>query len=287
MRLTGAWQLSSARNDFGGYSALAVTGPGRFLAISDRNTVLRFSLPDHAAPDSESYVPASITDLFPGPPPHVPQDNDCEALAVDPASGEIWAAFEDAAAYWVFSKDLAAPRRVAAPILRDWPGNAGPEAMVRLSDGRFVVLIEAREESATQAAKPAPNRHPAMIYSGAPRRLETPVRFSVALPEGFRPTDATPLPDGRALVLGRDWGITGYRSMIGVLDLAGAKQGATLPVRELARITDWRISDNYEGMAVVPGPDGLTIWLISDNNQSVWLQRTLLLRLEWTGALPL
>ena len=39
--------------------------------------------------------------------------------------------------------------------------------------------------------------------------------------------------------------------------------------------------DNYEGLAVAPGPDGaLVLWLISDDNKATF-QRTLLLKLLW------
>ena len=41
--------------------------------------------------------------------------------------------------------------------------------------------------------------------------------------------------------------------------------------------------DNYEGLSVIAGPKGgpLTLWMVSDDNQSLWLQRSLLLRFEW------
>lgn len=273
LRLTGIWQLTSSRPDFGGYSAIQALGEDRFVAISDRNTALHFALPRPGVATT-----AAIHPLFPGPPRKVRQDKDCEALTVDPASGEIWAAFEGAKSYWVFSPDFAHRRRVAAPVLLNWPGNEGPEAMARMADGRFVMLIEARAHWLSRS------RHPALLYPAAPHDTEAPLQFQVEMPEGFRPTDAAPLPDGRALVLGRDLGIGDYRTVIGVLDLAGAKAGTVLPVRELARITDGRISDNYEAMAVTRSAQGLTIWLMSDDNQSVWLQRTLLLRLEWPFA---
>ena len=49
----------------------------------------------------------------------------------------------------------------------------------------------------------------------------------------------------------------------------------------LARIDDPRIRENYEGMTVTREKDGSqAIWLISDSNEMVWAQRTLLLKLR-------
>jgi hypothetical protein len=49
----------------------------------------------------------------------------------------------------------------------------------------------------------------------------------------------------------------------------------------IARIDDPRIHDNYEGMAVTREADGSQIvWLVSDSNEMVWAQRTLLLKLR-------
>lgn len=269
--LTGAWQLSSANEDFGGYSALGKLADGRLLAVSDRNSFLIFPPPVAG----NSAPPVQLRKLFPGDPHKEKQELDAEALTIDPASGEIWMAFEDAKSFWAFAPNLTQRRRIAAPVLLNWPGNAGPEAMTRLSDGRFMVMIEARESEL------AGSRHPALLYPSAPHPNQAPLRFTVEMPAGFRPTDAAPLPDGRALVLGRDWGIGGFESIIGIADLSGVKAGAIVPVREIARITDHRISDNYEGMLVEPELSGkLTVWLISDNNQSFWLQRNLLLRLS-------
>ena len=269
--LTGAWQLSSSNDAFGGYSALGKLADGRFLAVSDRNSILIFPppTPGNTAP------PVVIRPLFSGDPRKEKQELDAEALTVDPASGAIWMAFEDAKSFWTFAPDLSQPKRIAAPVLLNWPGNAGPEAMTRLANGRFVMMIEARESEL------AGSRHPALLYAAAPRPNQQPMRFTVQMPAGFRPTDAAPLPDGRALVLGRDWGLGGFESVIGIADLGSVTASSTVTVREIARIADRRISDNYEGMMVEPNKSGgLTIWLISDNNQSFWLQRNLLLRLK-------
>lgn len=270
--VTGAWDMQSAHRDFGGYSALARLADGRFAAVSDRGSVLLFTLPAPSAPPEATGL---FRTLFPRKKAREKREDDPEAMTIDPADGRVWLAFEGARSYWTFPQDFTRPQRVLAPILLNWPGNAGPEALARLTDGRFVVLIEARESLLSRS------RHPALLYPHAPHPREKPLRFTVEMPTGFRPTDAAPLPDGRLLVLGRDWGIGGYRSVLGIMDLAGLRDGTVVKVTELGRISDRAIRDNYEALAVEARPNGkLTVWLMSDNNQSFWLQRTLLLRLE-------
>ncbi len=175
--LTGAWHLSSSNDDFGGYSALGKLADGRFLAVSDRNSFLIFPspVPGNSAP------PVQLRKLFTGDPNREKQELDPEALTIDPASGAIWLAFEDAKSFWTFAPDLTPRRPVAAPVLLNWPGNAGPEAMTRLADGRFVVMMEAHE------SKFAGSRHPALLYPSTPRPDEGPLRFTVEMPAGFRP----------------------------------------------------------------------------------------------------
>jgi hypothetical protein len=69
-----------------------------------------------------------------------------------------------------------------------------------------------------------------------------------------------------------------------VADPADITRGGVWRGREIATIDDPAISDNYEGIAIVPSEDGLlTIWLISDDNNAL-VQRTLLLKLSWDPA---
>jgi len=65
-------------------------------------------------------------------------------------------------------------------------------------------------------------------------------------------------------------------------DPAQLHPGAVLQTQEIARIDDPRIRDNYEGMTVTRAADGsVSIWLISDSNLMVALQRTLVLKLRF------
>lgn len=269
--LVGAWDLHSTNRDFGNYSALAQYGDGRLLAVSDKNGALLFD-----PPGARRVQRIAIRPLW-GVNTRIERvEPDCEAIAIDPANGDIWTAYEGNTAFWVFTHDFGRHHRVAAPVLGEWPENAGPEAMTRLADGRFVVLIEAYESLFSLS------RHPALLYPASPRPGQTPLRFSIAMPEGFRPVEAAALPDGRLLVLGRRITLNGFRSVIAVANPREIRAGGVLAVREIARIGDSRIRDNYEAMTATANRDGtVTIWLMSDHNIAVWLQRSLLLELRW------
>lgn len=271
--LTGAWELHASNRDFGSYSALGRLADGRLLAVSDKNGALMFDVPGSHYPQRAYIRPLWGVDTR-----VVRLESDCEALALDPATGDIWTAYEGNEAYWVFSPDFKKRRRVAAPILGEWPGNSGPEAMTRLEDGRFVVILEASTSPFTRTL------HPALLYPADPQPNEQPLRFTVAMPTGFRPTEVAALADGRLLVLGRKVTLIGFRSMIAIADPQTIRAGTVMPVREIARIGDRRLRDNYEAMTTRTNPDGsVTIWLMSDNNISAWLQRSLLLELHWRG----
>lgn len=73
----------------------------------------------------------------------------------------------------------------------------------------------------------------------------------------------------------------GFRSVIAVFAQKDVRPGAVITPKVIARIDDPRIRDNYEGMTVTREPDGSRlVWLISDSNEMVWAQRTLLLKLR-------
>ena len=103
------------------------------------------------------------------------------------------------------------------------------------------------------------------------------------MPEGYRPVELAQMPDGRLLILGRKFTLDGFRTVVTMVDDPRAiRSGASVVARPIAWLTDSRLRDNYEGMVATAEPDGGTaVWLISDNNQMAWLQRTLLLKLRF------
>jgi len=73
-----------------------------------------------------------------------------------------------------------------------------------------------------------------------------------------------------------------FRSKLLIADPRDIAPGRPWPWRELATFHGPVPRDNYEGLAIVPDSTGVTLWLISDDNQAPY-QRTLLLKLHWQG----
>jgi len=290
------WHLQSSNSDFGGYSALLLYENGRMFAGSDGGKVLRFDAPGIGS-GSGTGADAGPGTGFPGTGFGTGQRNstaaelgqfsnrdtdqktlsDLESLARDPQTGRIWAGFEGINTIERVESDLSASVRVRPPQMQNWPSNSGPEAMARLEDGRFIVLSEGR--SSWGDAK-----HAGLLFAGDPVGNDAAISFSFVPPDKYRPVDAVQIPDGRVLILVRNWSVGfplkfGVRLMIA--DPAGIAQGGDWTGEQLARIDDPLIAENYEGLAFGQNPDGtLALWLISDDNRATY-QRTLLLKLRW------
>ena len=82
---------------------------------------------------------------------------------------------------WRFELALEALRQ--PDEMRGWPQNTGPEAMVRLADGRFVILSE------SYAGWEDGSGHPALLFAQDPAAVQRAVRFRFAGAAGYRPTD--------------------------------------------------------------------------------------------------
>ena len=270
LRLAGAWQMRSANEHFGSYSALAVLGDGVLLAASDRGRMLRFSTPG-ARPS-----PVRL-DFFAGREQRDKRRMDLEALTRDPATGRIWVAFEVSNRIERYDTGFRARAIVRPKAMRDWRAWFGAEAMVRLADGRFIVLAEG-------AARWFGSAMPGLLFPSDPVAGAGPERFVFVPPEGFRPVDLASLPDGRVLLLLRNagWGIVpAFSGKLMLADPATIRPGQPWRADLVANLAAPLPTDNYEGLAVEPdGRGGAVLWLISDDNQMT-LQRTLLLKLLW------
>jgi hypothetical protein len=269
--LLGAWRLESGNGHFHGYSALALLDDGTLLAASDRGRKLLLPLPPPKRVNAESLS------LFSGERANAKWQSDIESLTRDPASGRLWAGYEGANVIVRYERDFTRPVRVAPSAMRDWPGNSGPEAMVRFADGRFVILSEGDPDFFSDGA-------PGLLFSGDPVEGSEPVVFRFRPPEGFSPVDIAQLPGGRAVILLRrvDWGLPpGFSGKLVVADPATIAPGEDWDWEPLADLGPPLPMDNYEGLAVQPLADGsAALWLISDDN-AMRFQRTLLLKLLW------
>ena len=266
----GVWHLTSPNDKFDSWSALLALEDGSLLALSDRGNYLRLPHPPGGA--------AAIGELF----PHLGNDKpaqDVESATRDPGSGTIWLGLEGRNAIFRMDAGLHLLASVSPPQMRNWPVNGGPESLLRLHDGRFLVLSE----------DPVPTNGRAsmgLLFPSDPVGGSRPQTFGFTPPAGLYPSDMTQLPDGRVLVLARGVHLLPPHFSVSILlaDPAAIRPGREWPWQLVARIDGRAVPyENYEGIAVTGGADGgpVTIWLICDDNQSLLLQRTLLAKLRW------
>ena len=263
----GLWQATSPNPQFGGFSALLALDENSFVAFSDRGWRLAFSPPGASSPK-----PSRLTRLFPDPVVHH-RFFDIEAAVRDPASGTIWLASENTHAIHRYTAAGAPSGQRDLSGLVDWMHNSGIEAMVRLDDGRFVILPEGQSHG--------------LLFAGDPVLGGKPQRFRIRVPaKGFDITDAVVLPDGRLLVLmrqllsplGGPWPPFASLLAIGEVPRAGGEFAPTIALRLEALLP----RENYEALALRPRRDGaIEVWIMADDNISA-LQRSLLARLVFT-----
>lgn len=265
-RLEGLWQLASRNPMFGGYSTLQLLRDGRFLTISDRGYALWFSPPDRP------QGPVRMIEIVQST-RRLKVERDAESSAYDPATGQVWIGWEGSNAISRNDSDLHRQARVKPAAMRDWDNNGGAEAMLRLADGRFLVLAEG-------FAGWTENRlHPALLFPDDPTGPGRPQEFTLSGAQRFSPTDMAQLPDGRVLILMRRavWPMP-FR-FVGRIALADPKEiraGKVWQARTVAYLSSSLPVDNFEGIVATPGPNGrVVVWLISDDNMAV-TQRTLL-----------
>lgn len=280
--LTGAWELTSPHGWFGGFSALvaAERGAGEnqsqaLIAGTDRGWLLDIDL----AGETPRAVPGSYR--FVGERSRSREEVvDLEALARDPATGTLWAAFENNNIIARYAPDGTVTWR-APPEMKDWSANSGPETMERLTDGRFLVIAEGAERGSDTV-------HQALLFAGDPAEAGTPRTFPFIAPPDYDPVDATQLPDGRVLILLRrvEYAIPArFDTAIAIADPGAIRPGEAWRARIIQRLNGGIFADNFEGIAFVPAagdPARGAIWVIADDNFSVF-QRSLLVRFDWNG----
>lgn len=261
--LAGVWQYHAEGLRFGGFSALLTLGPERLRAFTDRGFRMTFTAPDLPDPSggmSRQQVSRGWeNDLA-----------DIESATRDSVSGAYWVGYEQVHA---IQCNTIASKPDGVRDLRelvDWPSNGGIEAMVRLGDGRFVIVPETGRTGLLFASDPVAGGKPARFAFRAPAK-------------GYVATDLAQLPDGRLLVLmrkvvrpsGEAWPPFSALLAIGEPPVAGGRFAPDIALRLDGVIP----RENYEGLAVRARDDGrVDVWVMSDDNFSI-IQRTLLAKL--------
>lgn len=184
--------------------------------------------------------------------------------------GEIIVGFERRHRLWRYLPGQVAPEPLPAPAeLAGQPTNGGIEGLALLADGRLLAISEGPEDrKSTLAWVSDTDGWSVMTY---------------ATTGGFRPTGAATLPNGDVLVLERRFTLrTGVAARVRRLAAAQIMAGAHLVARDVAEFRPPLSVDNFEGIAVRPGPDGrVWVYIVSDDNFNP-LQRTLLMMFELT-----
>ena len=263
-----AWELRSDNSDFGGISALIVTDEKRFLAVSDAGTLIGFTL-GRTNRMENSFI-AALPGAF-GENVDF-RDRDSEGMAYDPASGHIWVSYEARHAVRRFSPSLGridGTKRLIST--KGWKANGGVEAIARLRDGRFVLFSETHQR--------ADGTNSAYLYSGDPIEAGSQATpFGYRAPDGYRPTDATTLPDSRLLILNRRIGLPdGFSAKLAILDPADIEADKAIAPQIIATLASPLLVDNMEGLAITQEDGRIIVWMISDNNFTA-LQRTILMK---------
>lgn len=271
LRFIEGWRLSSPNSMFGGFSALAVPAPGRFLLVSDGGYLTRLTLGEEGRVSRASIALLATPD---GKARRKSQ-SDVEAMAVDPASGRAWVALEGLNRIWRLDAAMTrveAQRDLPAP---DWPSNRGPEAMARLADGRFLIFSEDADDD--------PRGREALLYRGDPTRAgKPPLRFFYDSDGKGLVSDAASLPDGRVLLVHRRLGLSPvFTTILAVVDPAEIRAGGVIRSQSIGSIPD-ALAENYEGAAIVTERGRTFVWLVADDNFNSW-QRSLLVKFELAG----
>lgn len=263
----GGWVLSSRDRRFGGLSSLRIEG-NEATAVSDAGMVMTFPLPGTSTAPRVHFLP-----VIDGPGrSRERRTRDTEGMWIE--GHQLWLSFEGENAVWRYDRATMRGETGAKPApMQGWWGNGGPETLMRLPDGRFLVM-----EEGWDIDPPGSN---ALVFDGDPAIAGTPwLRLRYARPTGYHATDAAPLPDGRILILNR--GLSGWQlsAKLVLADVRGLRPGAALVGQEIATLAAPLVIDNMEGIAVTQERGRTIVWLVSDDDFMRVFRRTLLLKFE-------
>jgi hypothetical protein len=286
LEFRGGLVLSSPNEDFGGWSGLVMAADGRsLLAVSDAGSWLRADVA-YAGTRPAGLTGARLGTLsaLRGRALRAKREQDAEALTLVEGTlerGTLLVGFERLHRIGRFairdgrieppSAYLAIPEEA-----RSMPRNQGFEALAVIRAGPLSGSLVAFAERFTRGS----GYHTGWIWvAGTPHRLQ------LRDIDGFNITDAAGLPDGGLLVLERYFRWTeGVSMRIRRLQPAEIRPGARLAGRILFQGNSSYEIDNMEGIAVHRGAGGETVvTLISDDNFSRLLQRTVLLQFALAG----
>lgn len=265
----GGVELTGSDPAFGGFSALHVDGD-RFTLLSDGGSLLRFRMgSDWQVRDTR------VTELAGPGTGWEKRDRDTESMVVLPG-GDTLVAYERHNQVWRFDRALRPVRHAAPPRMKRWSSNSGAEAMAAMPDGSTIVMSESY-------LMPDKRGFMALRFAGGDPTDPgaTPRIFRYIPPPRFAVSDAAALPDGRLLVLTRSIAFPNFFiARLQVADVRNVMAGQKVPTvqgRTIATFEGAALHDNFEGIALSRDGDRTILWMVSDDNQSVF-QHTYLLK---------
>jgi hypothetical protein len=263
----GGWSLVGNASAFGGISSLRIEG-NDVVGLTDAGGLIAFRI--------GQFGHVSDAHIFPMPAAcgtgGDKGDRDSESLTHDPETGHWWIGLEGRNAICRTNNDFTADEiRVQPRAMADWPATGGPETLLRLADGRFIAIAE-------RAPNEGPVR-PMLVFDRDPTDPAAVItRLGYRPADGFSPTDAAELPDGRIVILERSFSLlTLFTARLAVIDPEALVSGDTIQGAELAAFAPPATPENFEGVAVTTEDGRTIIWIVSDNNFASW-QRTLLMK---------
>lgn len=269
----GGLHLVTRDGRFGGFSGLGVSQDGaRLVSVSDRGVSLSMRMTYDADGNligGQDFDLGTLADKD-GTSLRGKRWTDAEAMSPG-VEGEIIIAFERDHRIWRYDAGATAPRVLRPPEeIHSMPGNDGIEALTLLNDGRLLAISEGSpREDFTVGWVSRVGGWDVLTYKTG---------------DGFRATGAATLPDGDVLVLERFYTPRqGVRIRIKRVDHSTIEAGGEVSGELIAELTPPMNIDNFEGIDVRPGPDGVPyVYLISDDNFSDD-QRTLLMMFKLNG----
>lgn len=267
----GGVRLRSPALAFGGFSSM-VTDGRRFALLSDGGHIVRFEM------DGKFHVGGlAFGELRSGPGTGwLKLDRDSESVTSDPATGRFWVGFEQTNEIWRYDSRGKAEARLTPLSMVRWAENGGPESMVRLRGGNFIVISE--------TTQPLDHKRRFMrqgvVFRGDPTDPRTPtLSFAYQPPAGYDPTDMAELPDGRLLILNRRLNLSTalFTSKLVIVERGAVREGAVVEGREIATLAKPYLHDNFEALAVTQENGATIVWIASDDNRE-WFEQSLLLK---------
>jgi hypothetical protein len=264
----GGLEWRSDRADFGGFSGMLLDDDGTITAITDKAHWARAKLifnPQGGLAAIEGLeiwrLYATETDFLQRP------NTDAEAITRD--GDALLIAFEGNHRVSRFA-GLGAPEEklTGLPNLSRLRNNKGLEALLKLPDGRLVMVAEEPPSDADS------NDHVGWIMQG-----ETAQRFRIKRAGRYSVTDLALGPDGETLyLLERRYSLFGGPGMrIRRFPLSDLSPGAMIVGEALIDIGAGHAVDNMEALATRRGASGETELLVLSDDNFSFRQRTLLL----------